>query len=160
MTESTNFDIDSLLDGTLDDLADMPEYKPFPAGAHLATIMKWEQKTMPDKKDASKTNVIMNVRLAAKETVEPAVADEVVSPGQETEYGFFLIHHSAPKAMEMGQGQFKEIMKSLAGHFGAKSNRELIADSTGADVLIVTGFRADKTDKTKKYSQLENLKVV
>ena len=42
MTEQTlNLDIDNLLDGTLDDLADAPEFKPFPLGAHKI-VMKWE----------------------------------------------------------------------------------------------------------------------
>jgi hypothetical protein len=62
--------------------------------------------------------------------------------------------------MEIGQGAFKEIMKSLAAHYGAKSNRELMADSEGAEALVTTGLRTDKTDKTKKRTTLEKLMIV
>lgn len=157
----TNLDIDNLLDGTLDDLADMPEFKPFPVGAHKVTIVSWTQKSFDDKKDASKKNVAMELKIKAIETVETANgSDEVCSPGQEENLSFFLVHHSSPQAMEMGQGQFKEVMKSLAAHFGAKSNRELIADSTGAEVLVTTSLRKDKSTPPKFYTKLDKLMVI
>ena len=161
MTEQTlNLDIDSLLDGTLDDLADAPEFKPFPIGAHRI-VMKWEAKQLDDKKETGKKNTIVTLKMKALETVEtPAGSDEVCSPGQEENIGFFLVHHSSPKAMEIGQGGFKEIMKSLAAHYGAKSNRELMAESEGAEALVTTGHRKDKTDKDKKYTTLEKLLIV
>jgi len=49
-------------------------------------------------------------------------------------------------------------MKSLAEHFGAKSNRELIADANGAEVLVTTSLRKNK-DKTKEYTDIVNLVV-
>lgn len=158
--ENLNLDIDSLLDGTLDDLADAPEFKPFPIGAHKI-VMRWETKQLDDKKAEGKKNTMVSLKMKALETIEtPAGSDEVCSPGQEENIGFFLVHHSSPKAMEIGQGAFKEIMKSLAGHYGAKSNRELMADSEGAEALVTTGHRTDKTDKTKKYTTLEKLMIV
>lgn len=160
-TDNINYDIDSLLDGTLDDLADVPEFKPFPVGAHRVTIVSWTQKTMDDKKDSSKKNVMMEMKLKAIETVETAAgSDEVCSPGQEENLSFFLVHHSSPQAMEIGQGSFKEIMKALAANFGAKSNRELIADSTGAEVLITTSLRKDKSTPPKFYTRLDKLVVI
>lgn len=160
-TDNINYDIDSLLDGTLDDLADVPEFKPFPVGAHRVTIVSWTQKTMDDKKDSSKKNVMMEMKLKAIETVETAAgSDEVCSPGQEENLSFFLVHHSSPQAMEIGQGSFKEIMKALATNFGAKSNRELIADSTGAEVLITTSLRKDKSTPPKFYTRLDKLVVI
>ena len=161
MTEQTlNLDIDNLLDGTLDDLADAPEFKPFPIGAHKI-VMKWETKQMDDKKLQGKKNTIVTLKMKALETIEtPAGSEEVCSPGQEENIGFFLVHHSSPKAMEIGQGAFKEIMKSLAAHYGAKSNRELMADSEGAEALVTTGHRKDKTDASKKYTTLEKLMIV
>ena len=161
MTEQTlNLDIDNLLDGTLDDLADAPEFKPFPIGAHKI-VMKWETKQMDDKKLQGKKNTIVILKMKALETIEtPAGSEEVCSPGQEENIGFFLVHHSSPKAMEIGQGAFKEIMKSLAAHYGAKSNRELMADSEGAEALVTTGHRKDKTDTSKKSTTLEKLMIV
>lgn len=161
MTEANlNLDIDSLLDGTLDDLADAPEFKPYPIGAHKV-IINWETKQLDDKKLSGKKNTIVTLKMKAVETVETAAgSDEVCSPGQEENIGFFLVHHSSPKAMEIGQGGFKEIMKSLAAHYGAKSNRDLMADSQGAEVLVTTGLRKDKQDANKKYTTLEKLMVI
>lgn len=161
MTEQTlNLDIDSLLDGTLDDLADAPEFKPYPIGAHKVVI-KWETKQLDDKKLQGKKNTLVMMHMKAMETVETAAgSDEVCSPGQEETISFFLVHHSSPKAMEIGQGAFKEVMKSLAGHYGSKSNRELMADSEGAEVLVTTGLRKDKNDAAKRYTTLEKLMVI
>ena len=159
-TENLNLDIDSLLDGTLDDLADAPEFKPFPLGVHKI-IMNWETKQLDDKKESGKKNTLVTLKMKAMETIEtPAGSEEVCSPGQEENIGFFLVHHSSPKAMEIGQGAFKEIMKSLAGHYGAKSNRELMAESAGAEALVTTGHRTDKQDKSKKYTTLEKLMII
>lgn len=159
-TENLNLDIDSLLDGTLDDLADAPEFKPYPLGVHKVVI-NWETKQLDDNKDKSKKNTIVTLKMKALETIEtPAGSEEVCSPGQEENIGFFLVHHSSPKAMENSQGAFKEIMKSLAAHYGAKSNRELMAESAGAEVLVTTGLRKDKTDASKKYTKLEKLMVI
>ncbi len=38
MNENTSIDLDSLLDGTLDDLADLPESVPFHAGGHKISL--------------------------------------------------------------------------------------------------------------------------
>jgi len=158
--DNLNLDIDSLLDGTLDDLADAPEFKPYPLGVHKVVI-NWETKQLDDNKDKSKKNTIVTLKMKALETIEtPAGSEEVCSPGQEENIGFFLVHHSSPKAMEIGQGAFKEVMKSLAAHYGAKSNRELMAESAGAEVLVTTGLRKDKTDASKKYTKLEKLMVI
>lgn len=164
-TENLNLDIDSLLDGTLDDLADAPEFKPYPLGVHKVVIT-WKTEQLDDKKMTGpdgkpKKNTLISLTMKALETIEtPAGSEEVCSPGQEENIGFFLVHHSSPKAMEIGQGAFKEVMKSLAGHYGPKSNRELMAESAGAEVLVTTGLRTDKTDKTKKYTKLEKLMVI
>jgi hypothetical protein len=154
MTEIVlNQDIDNLLDGTLDDLADLPEFKPFPPGLHLCTV-KMEVKEIGDKKHKA-----VEVSLTAKETLEtPAGSDEVVSPGQADKVLYFLTHDN-PKVAEIGQGQFKEMMKAFAEHFGAKSNRELMADANGAEVAVATSLRKDKNDPAKKYLKIDAIKV-
>lgn len=153
MTE-LNTNIDALLDGTLDDLADLPEFKPFPPGVHRGTI-KMSVKEIGDKKHKA-----VEVSLTAAETVEtPAGSEEVVSPGQADKVLYFLTHDN-PKVAEIGQGQFKELMKSFAEHFGAKSNRELMADAEGAEVMFATALRTDKRDPSKKYLNLLSVKVL
>jgi hypothetical protein len=146
--------IDSLLDGTLDDLADMTQIKPFPVGTHRATI-KWEMK-----KINGNDTPIMKVK--AIETVELSDdKDTPCSKDQTADIAFsFLKKDGTPN--EIGQGQFKEIMKSLAEHYGAKSPRELMAESQNAEVLLTTTIRTDKKDENdiKHYTAIKALAVV
>lgn len=146
-----NMNIDNLLDGTLDDLADLPEFKPFPVGSHKVTIK------MEVKKVGNDTAV--EVGMTAIETLElPAGSEEApLQPGDNTNVLYFLTHKN-PKVAELGQGQFKELMRAFAEHFGAKSNRELIADANGSECIVITGRRTNK-EKTKSYTTIEGLTV-
>jgi hypothetical protein len=141
--------LDALLDGTLDDLEDIPEFRPFPAGAHRC-IFSWEQKTVNN-------HPSIEVKLTAKETVELAKpADDAENkPLVGGETGSVLYMMDNP----LGQGKFKEILKALAAHFGSKTTRELLADASGAEVLAVTGLRENK-EKTKKYMDIVQIQVV
>ena len=146
--KTVNQDIDSLLDGTLDDLADMPSFKPFTPGTHKI-LLKLEIKKIGD-------NQAVEVGMKHIETMEQAdPAAEPTTPGDETSVLMFLKHPSI-QAVELGQGQFKEIMKAAAEKFGAKTNRELIADCNGAEAIVITGLREDKK-KGKMYTSLNAL---
>lgn len=147
-------DLDSLLDGTLDDLADMPEFKALPAGSHRATI-KWEMKEVNEQ-------VCPDLGITIIETME--LADATATPaavGDKTNV-LYMFKKKDGTANEIGQGQFKEIMKSLAATYGAKSPRELMAESNGAEVLITTKVRTDKRDKNdlKHYTDIVALAVL
>jgi len=152
MTQATdNFDIDAMLDGTLDDLADLPEFKPYPAGTHAVVL------TIVDK-TAAKNRVNnhpgFEVKMKAVETLELANSDETpLVAGAETSVLYLLDN-------PIGQGSFKKLLASAAEHFGAKSNRELMADSEGAEALVTTGHRKDNNDKDKKYTTLEKLMII
>lgn len=144
-----NFDVDALLDGTLDDLADMPEFKPFPVGTHAVTL-KIIDKTAA--KDRVNGHPGFEIKMVAVETLELANSDDTpLVAGAETSVLYLLDN-------EMGQGSFKKILASAAEHFGAKSNRELIADLQGATVAVVTKQRQNK-DKTQTYTDIVELKV-
>lgn len=146
-------DIDSLLDGTLDDLADIPAFKPFPAGAHRV-IINWETKKISDK-------TAIELKVTAVETLELENPEETpVKAGDKTST-LYQFYKKDGTANEIAQGQFKEIMKSLALHFGAKSNRELMAESEGFEVAITTSIRTDKRDVNdiKYYTDIKNLVV-
>ncbi len=146
--DNLNMDIDSLLDGTLDDLADMPAFKPFTPGTHVA-ILKLEIKKIGE-------NQAVEAGFKHKETIEQADPTATpVTPGDETSVLFFLKHPSQ-QAVELGQGQFKEIMKAAAEKFGPNTNRELMAQANGSEVTIVTGLREDKK-KGKTYTSLTAL---
>lgn len=144
MNTETTFDMDALLDGTLDDLADMPEFKPFTPGIHKCKV------TMKVK-EIEKFPVI-EVGLKVIETIEVSPGVEPMLPGAETSCAFFM-KHSNPLVAEMGQGKVKILFTALASHFGQKSNRDLMADANGAEMLVVTGQRENK-DKTKKFTDI------
>ena len=150
MTQATdNFDIDAMLDGTLDDLADLPEFKPYPAGTHAVVL------TIVDK-TAAKNRVNnhpgFEVKMKAVETMELADSNETpLVAGAETSVLYLLDN-------PIGQGSFKKLLASAAEHFGAKSNRDLIADLQGATVAVVTRQRQNK-DKTQTYTDIVEMKV-
>lgn len=140
-----NFNIDSLLDGTLDDLADAPEFKPFPAGTHKVII------TIVQKKIG--THPAFEVGMKAVETLELANNEEApLATGATTSVAYLMDN-------DLGQGNFKKVLASLAAHFGAKSNRELIAEAQNLEVAVVTKVRQNK-DKTQSYTDIVELQVI
>lgn len=144
-----NFDIDAMLDGTLDDLADLPEFKPFPVGTH-AVVLTIVDKTAP--KDRVNNHPGFEVKMKAVETLELANSDDTpLTAGAETSVLYLLDN-------PIGQGSFKKLLASAAEHFGAKSNRELIADLNGATVAVVTRQRQNK-EKTQTYTDIVEMKV-
>lgn len=144
-----NFDIDAMLDGTLDDLADLPEFKPYPVGTH-AVVLTIVDKTAP--KDRVNNHPGFEVKMKAVETLELANSDDTpLVAGAETSVLYLLDN-------PIGQGSFKKLLASAAEHFGAKSNRELIADLNGATVAVVTRQRQNK-EKTQTYTDIVEMKV-
>ena len=143
---NTDFNIDNILDGTLDDLADLPEFKPYPAGTHRAVI-SFEQKVV-------NKHPSFEVKLKGIETVElPAGSDaEPISAGMEGTVLYMLDN-------EMGQGKFKQLLKMLAGDDASKTNRQIIEDANNAEVLVVTTLRPNK-DKTKMYMDIDAIQMV
>jgi hypothetical protein len=165
--EQTNMldQMDALLDGTLDDLADIPEYRTYPIGAHKI-LMNWNLAyTIPSVfnekgKEASGLKRFIGLEGKAIQTMElPAGStDTPLEAGTEFRQLFDLTN-------EYGQAAFKGIMKNLAEHYGAKSNRELIADSQNAEVVITIKHRKDKKKKQDDgtpivYAYIDNLMVV
>lgn len=152
-----NMDVDSLLDGTLDDLADIPEFKLYPVGVHRVTI-GFSIKNVADKKQPD----AVEVGFKGLETVELAnpTEDTPISAGQTAAILCFL-KHEKPTVAEFGQGKYKEIMAAMAMKFGeGKTNRELMEEAQGAECLISIGIRYKKGDMTKKYNDLIAVEVV
>jgi hypothetical protein len=142
MTEQTvNMDMDALLDGTLEDLADAPAWEDYPPGAHLVEVTKIERFMVQN--DATKQG--MKFHFKAKQTLEATDPEKVVSPDQVATLSFFLVHPSET-AVKQGQGQFKEIMAVAAAQYGAAKNSELCEKLVGSEVILVTDLRPEKKD--------------
>lgn len=141
----SNVNLDALLELSLDDLADMPEFKVFPAGAHNCT-MKLESKDI---------NGHPAVELKLKHSGEGELSDpnEVMpAAGTEGSVAFMLDN-------QYGQGEFKEVLKPLAAHYGLSKFGEIKEASENADVVVVTKVRPNK-DKTQTYLKIVSLTVV
>lgn len=151
MTTETPFDINALLDGTLDALADTPEFKPFPAGTHSITVSLVDKAT--DKKKWVNGHPAYELKMTLDETLELAdSSSETLAKGAKTSVLYMLDN-------EMGQGQFKKFMSALVAKFGAKTNRELIAEANNLACTVVTKQRANK-DKTQMYTDIVEILVM
>lgn len=148
----SEFNIDSLLDGTLDDLADIPEFKPFPAGAHICTATFVDKATDP--KNHVNKHPGYELNLVAKETAELSdpTNDQPLVPGAKTSILFLLDN-------PIGQGNFKKVLKAVAEKFGAATPRELVAQVNNLEILIVTKVRQNK-EKTQSYTDMVEITVV
>ena len=143
-------DIDNILDGTLDDLADLPEFKPFPPGAHRV-LASMELKKIGD-------SPVVELTLTMQEVLElgePMAEEDMPKAGDTANTLFFMDN-------EIGVGKFKATAKVLAEGLGMEenSNREIIEAVTDVECVVHTSVRQDKKDKDKYYLDLKELKIV
>jgi hypothetical protein len=143
------FDLNSLLDGTLDDIADLPSFKPWPTGAYKAVLTLTQKEISKHPAVEAKFKLIEILQLAdASEVAE----EDIPKVGDESSMAFMLDN-------EFGQGNFKKIMAASTEKFGTASNREHISNMQNAEVNVVLTVRPDKTDKEKFYQQLTEIAV-
>lgn len=139
-------DLDSLLDLTLDDLEDLPEFKNFPAGAHrvLATLESKEVNGKPCV-EISFTYVSCE-ELADPQEAEPKAGDKCSSL-------FFLDN-------EFGQGALKKCAEPFAQALGLINLREIVEQTTDVEAVLVSSIQVDKKDSTKQYLRIQEIAVV
>lgn len=142
---SQNLDLDSILDSSIDDLADLPEFAVFPNGVHRVLI-NWESKEV-------NKHPCMELKMKAIETVELAnpAADEPLVAGTESGVLFMLDN-------EFGQGKFKTLIKILAAATGTSKISEAVEASNGMEVQVVCKVRQNK-DKTQSYTDVSKIIV-
>jgi hypothetical protein len=141
-----NTELDSLLDTTLDDIADLPSFEPFHPGAHKALA------TFSTKDINGKAAIELSFKLM--ETIE--LADTTMSPqdpGSEASTMFLL-------GNEFGIGNLKKVAAPFAEAMGFTSIRDIVDGVKDVEVVVVTSVRTDKNDKDKKYLQVKEIAVV
>jgi hypothetical protein len=122
-----------MLDETLDDLADMPSTKPFPAGAHLVSL---KMKRIPKKVGGYVVEMTFKnvVELSNPSSEEPAVGDKST-----------MFIHTKKKDQtpnEFGQGQLKLFLKPIGAMLGTNSIQECLdATNAGLDIIAVVSVR-------------------
>lgn len=146
----------NLLDSSIDELADLEKFTPIPAGSHKLRL-NW---SFPD----DDTRVVVQLTMTVVETLEMANSSEQApEPGKAVNMWFYLqnkdgtpiISEKSGKPMTFGQGQLKEILAVLAPVFGGATNREIISNSEGAEVVATLGVRSDKNDPDKKNNTIK-----
>jgi len=138
--------LDSLLDRTLDDLADLPEFKPFPAGAHRCRIAFESKVVNKHPSIEMKITAIETLELSDPTASEPIKADDTTGV-------LFMLDN------EFGEGKLKEVMKVLATHFGTTGIRDTMIAANDAEVIMVTKIRVNKDTKVE-YTDIVELTVV
>jgi hypothetical protein len=129
-----------LLDETLDDLADLPQVAPYPAGAHLA-------KMFISVKEGKENNGVKAPPsyLATFEYVNVLeLTDPSKTPPAAGDKAFVNIYTKKKDGTpnEFGQGQLKLLLKPLQERLGTSNVRELIeATKVGVEVGITTGIK-------------------
>jgi len=152
-----NVSMDDLLDGTLDDLADVPEFKPFAAGAHKLRLFFDATKKINDMP-------AIEVKLVHVETVELANPEDTPpNPGDSTNV-IYILKKKDDKGNtvrnELAEGQFKALLATLAPAFPeATTNRAIMEAAQGYEVLAATSIRENKKDKNnvKYYTALDSI---
>ncbi len=151
MNEDTelNTDIDALLDGTLDDLADLPEFKPYVAGAHrvLASFK------LKDIKNHGNCPELSFKYLELQQLENPQ--DEAPTAGDEAATLFMLDN-------EIGQGKFKNLITVFGEGLNmiGQSNRAIMEAVKDVECVILSSVTVDKDDKTRSYLNVIELAVI
>ena len=150
MTEAT-FNIDALLDGTLDDLKDIPEFKPYPAGAHILFAKLVDRVSKKD--DWVNGHPCYSLDLSYREPAELAAGVEPPMPSAKANILFMLDN-------DIGQGMLKKYLQAVAAKTGETSTRKLIeAANEGLEIMMITKVRQNR-DKTQSYTDMVEVTVL
>jgi hypothetical protein len=141
--------LDQLLDGSFDQLADKPEFKPFPAGQHAVQTFFKSKKFGENGKDGEGFEVKFKY-MELVELTDPS--KEVPKAGAESTLQLNLTAKDDFQR-ESGQGNFKIIMAALAAKHPGLNVRQLIEAGQGQAAIITTGTRMNK-DKTGEFLTL------
>lgn len=140
--------LNSLLDTSISDLKDLPEFKVFPEGAHKCTF-NLEVKMIG-------TSPAVVFKFKAIETLElaDAVNDKPLLPGDECDIANQMDN-------EFGQGLVKAVAAMACEASGADpetaSLRDSFAPYIGGEIILFSGRRPDKKDKTKFYTVIKQV---
>jgi hypothetical protein len=139
-------DLDTLLDSTLDDLEDLPQFAVFPAGASkcLATLSSKDVNKKPAIELSFK--MVESIELVDPQATAPKEGDQSSSL-------FFLDN-------EFGRGKFKAIAGYFADYVGSTRLRDIVEGVKDVEVILVSAAKVDKHDDTKIYLEVKELQVV
>lgn len=139
-------DLDNLLDATLDDIADLPSFAPFSAGAHRVSA------SFGTKEIGGKTAITLDFKMI--ETLELANPQDPMPKAGDESNTMFIISN------EYGLGNFKKCAAPFAAAMGFKNNREIVEGVKDVECILVSTIRVDKNDPDKQYLSVKELSVI
>lgn len=150
-------DIFDLLDESLDNLADLEKFEPFPAGSHSVAL--------GFKEETINNLPAIRMNLTMVESLELANSTDVMpEPGKQVGI-LYTLKYKDKNTQEIvpnkvGQGQLKEILSILKETFGGSSPREIMAASEGANVAVTLKVRASKDDADLKFNTVKAVAII
>ena len=145
--------LDDILDETLDDLADLPENKPFPGGVHRVDLSI--------RRNAKKAGQFI-VEMKHKEVIELANPNEEHLPKEGDKATVFIATKKKDGTPnEFGQGQLKLIMSPLAAMLGTKNIGEIVEGTkNGVECAVLVSIRKDKTGEYDDQQEIKKVEVM
>ena len=142
--------LDQLLDTSISDLADLPEFKQPPAGAHRCYF------NLSAKEVGGEPALVMNFKVI--ETLELEVeTDKPLEAGDEFDI-------TSTMTNEFGQGLVKSVAAKACAAQGVDPETVTLGQSfepfIGGEVIAFTGLRVDKKDKSPKPRHFVTLKDI
>lgn len=140
----------SILDGTLDELSDLPGFKVPPTGAYAVSIVSNEIKTVGSHKDTveAKFKIVDIMEITEKDVAE---ADAPL-PGDEFNVLFMTDN-------DTGAGFLKEYLKVLGPVVGTTKTREILELSKNLNLIVVVKRTLNK--ETERHNvNLKKIEVV
>lgn len=133
----------SILDGTLDDIEDLPGFAVYPSGAYLIELSKG----LIQKVIGTHPAVEMEMKcLEVKELSSPEDATKSPKVGDICSIAFMLDN-------EIGRGKLKQVLDPIGERLGTKNNREIMTASKGIQAVVIIKKTEDKV-KGKEYANL------
>lgn len=141
-------DLDSmedLLDATLDDLEDLPEFKPFNPGAHKALA------SFSEKEINGVDSVELELTLI--ETLELSDPQDTPDEPGTTCSTMFMLNN------KFGRGNLKKCALPFGAALGFGTIREIVDGVQGVECVVLTSVRKDKNDPDRLYLNVREIQV-
>lgn len=143
--------LDQLLDTSISDLADLPEFKQPPAGAHRCYF------NLSAKEINKEPALVMNFKVIETLELEDPETDKPLEAGDEFDIVGIM-------TSEFGQGLVKSVAAKACAAVGVDPETLTLGQSfapfIGGDVIAFTGLRLDKKDTSKTPRHFVTLKDI
>src|SRR5690554_1482952 len=154
-------DVFDILDQTVEDLHDLPEFKPWPAGTYLVELNSEIEEVEQTLENGNKVNrEVPKLSFTFKEVVELDNMDDT-PPAENTK--FFLSTYLVKKNGErnvFGEGQLKMVLSALVDMYpDATTNRQLIETCSGTILAITVRPRKRKDAEGNMREETQILAV-